>query len=625
MLAAIRARLARRSFDYQWGSLPTGAWLSDDPRFGAQVERIISEEELAIEPEWFRGRRVLDAGCGNGRWTEGFVRLGCEVTAIDASANALAQVRGRFGDGVRTLQGDVLEADRLLAGERFDLVWSWGVLHHTADTGRGIRALERLVADDGAALRLPVRPRHAADARLELEAERRPGRAQRGAPARAEGDPAARVRAAPRARGVRSAEHAAQPPHHGRRGDGAAAGGRTPARRAYDRSHRGVPARRPRGLERRCPSAPARDRAVLVPADHRRRARLMAAARIAVVVPCYNDGATVGETVDSVREPEPVEIVVVDDGSTDPATIALLDRLAANDRIQLVRKVNGGVASALRAGFDAARSPYVFVLASDDVADAGALAELADALDRAPGFDFAYGHSHHFGDVDFVRRAAPWNPWILLHSNLWEATCLFRRDAVIAAGGFPDGSGYEDWDLFMALAERGSAGLLVDRLVFHYRIHGGGRINPGVKLRFREHYAHAAEQPPAPVRERARAAAALPAAPVVAPALPRPAGGRPAPAARARAPSARRQASPAAAGRLGRRRAPVAAQLAGPPPARGGRGGTTAARGARSGSPVRRRRSRRAGRSTRRQETNAQAYVMGTVIAISLSGLMPSS
>jgi glycosyltransferase involved in cell wall biosynthesis len=214
----------------------------------------------------------------------------------------------------------------------------------------------------------------------------------------------------------------------------------------------------------------------------------MGAARIAVVVPCYNDGATVGETVESVREAEPVEIIVVDDGSTDPATVALLDRLAAEDRIQLVRKVNGGVASALRAGFDVARAPYVFVLASDDVADAGALGEMADALDRSPGCDFAYGHSHHFGDVDFVRKAAPWNPWILLHSNLWEATCLFRRDAVIAAGGFPDGSGYEDWDLFMALAERGSAGLLVDRLVFHYRIHGGGRINPGVKLRFREHY-----------------------------------------------------------------------------------------------------------------------------------------
>ena len=58
-----------------------------------------------------------------------------------------------------------------------------------------------------------------------------------------------------------------------------------------------------------------------------------------------------------------------------------------------------------------------------------------------------------------------------------------------AVGGFPDGSGYEDWELFMALAERDSAGLLVDRLVFHYRIHtGSGRVNQGAKMRFREHY-----------------------------------------------------------------------------------------------------------------------------------------
>jgi SAM-dependent methyltransferase len=149
VLDALRARLARRSFDYQWAQLPTGAWLSDDPRFGEQVDRIVAEEELAIDRAWFAGRRVLDAGCGNGRWIEGFLRLGCEVTALDASPNALAQVRARYGDRVRTIEGDVLAADRLLPGERFDLVWSWGVLHHTEDTGRGVRALAPLVADDG--------------------------------------------------------------------------------------------------------------------------------------------------------------------------------------------------------------------------------------------------------------------------------------------------------------------------------------------------------------------------------------------------------------------------------------------------------------------------------------------
>ena len=211
-------------------------------------------------------------------------------------------------------------------------------------------------------------------------------------------------------------------------------------------------------------------------------------ARISVVVPCLDDGATVLETVDSIREVEPVEIIVVDDGSRDPCTIELLDRLAAADRIQLIRTINRGVASALRTGFRASCTRYVFVLGADDVAAPGALADLANALDGAPEYDFAYGHSHHFGDVDFVRRAAPWNPWILLYSNLWEVSCLFRRAAVIATGGFPSGSGYEDWDLFMALAERDSAGLLVDRHVFDYRIQRRGRRNSSVMAHFRIHY-----------------------------------------------------------------------------------------------------------------------------------------
>ena len=197
-------------------------------------------------------------------------------------------------------------------------------------------------------------------------------------------------------------------------------------------------------------------------------------ARLSAVVPCLDDGATVREAVDSIREAEPVEIIVVDDGSRDPHTIELLDHLAAANRIRLIRTSNGGVASALRIGFDASSTRYVFVLGADDLAAEGALADLANALDGAPRYDFAYGHSRHFGDVDFVRRAAPWNPWVLLHSNLWEVSCLFRREAVLAAGGFPSGSGYEDWDLFMALAERESAGLLVDRHVFDYRIQRAG-------------------------------------------------------------------------------------------------------------------------------------------------------
>jgi SAM-dependent methyltransferase len=144
-----RAWLARRSFDYQWHHLSTGTGLLDDPSFGQRVDEIVSAQELRLDRAWFPGRTVLDAGCGNGRWIEGFLRLGCKVTALDMSSHGLAQVRTTYGDKVRTVQGDVLRAASLLEGEQFDLVWSWGVLHHTRDTAAAIRELTRLVAPDG--------------------------------------------------------------------------------------------------------------------------------------------------------------------------------------------------------------------------------------------------------------------------------------------------------------------------------------------------------------------------------------------------------------------------------------------------------------------------------------------
>jgi SAM-dependent methyltransferase len=149
VLKRLRAQLARRSFDYQWGALQEGRGLLSDPLFREQVDQILSKEELRVDRAWFAGRRVLDAGCGNGRWIEGFLRLGCEVTALDASDNAVEQVRSRYGGRVRCLKGDVLRADELLVGESFDLVFSWGVLHHTGDLAGGIERLARLVADDG--------------------------------------------------------------------------------------------------------------------------------------------------------------------------------------------------------------------------------------------------------------------------------------------------------------------------------------------------------------------------------------------------------------------------------------------------------------------------------------------
>jgi glycosyltransferase involved in cell wall biosynthesis len=208
-----------------------------------------------------------------------------------------------------------------------------------------------------------------------------------------------------------------------------------------------------------------------------------------VLVPCYDDGATVRESVDSIVEDDEVEIVVVDDGSRDPHTISVLDELAASGPARLVRQPNAGVAAALRAGTAAATAPYVFMLNSDDLAEPHALGALADALDADPGADFAFGWIHFFGDVDFVARQPAWNPWILLYSNRWAISSLYRRDALDAVGGVPDGTAYEDWDLLLGLAEQDRRGVLLPRVVLHYRQHGAGRRNRAAQGDLRQQYA----------------------------------------------------------------------------------------------------------------------------------------
>ncbi len=158
MLDALRRLQTRRSFDFQWGELGAGDAMLSDAWFREHVDDVLAHELLALEREWFRGRRVLDAGCGNGRWTLGLLRLGCQVTAIDQSANALRAVE----EQMRALAPEAVAAGRLvtrrvdllappddLCQERFDLVFSFGVLHHTGDTHRALANVARLVAEDG--------------------------------------------------------------------------------------------------------------------------------------------------------------------------------------------------------------------------------------------------------------------------------------------------------------------------------------------------------------------------------------------------------------------------------------------------------------------------------------------
>lgn len=200
-------------------------------------------------------------------------------------------------------------------------------------------------------------------------------------------------------------------------------------------------------------------------------------ADVAIVIPCFNDGATVGEALRSALAQNPGEIVVVDDGSDDPSTLEVLARIAG-DGVRVVRQPNRGLSAARMAGVRDTTAPLIYPLDADDLIAPGSLEKLARALHDNPRAALAWGDKQLFGDmVIFAPRASSFDPWLLTYVNQLPVSSLVRRSELLAAGGWVLKGGYEDWDLWMTLAQKGRTGVYVPGPSQVYRIAQGRMLS----------------------------------------------------------------------------------------------------------------------------------------------------
>ena len=145
--------LTQKAFAYQWENLEEGKALLSHDWFKENVSTILAEQELQIKPEWFKGKKILDAGCGNGRWSYGFSRLGADVTCVDVNPAAIEKTRVAlqgFNNEQRFIVSKLEDLSQHLdTDEKFDLVFSWGVLHHTQSFNRSLKQVVQYVKEEG--------------------------------------------------------------------------------------------------------------------------------------------------------------------------------------------------------------------------------------------------------------------------------------------------------------------------------------------------------------------------------------------------------------------------------------------------------------------------------------------
>src|SRR5262245_26592857 len=197
---------------------------------------------------------------------------------------------------------------------------------------------------------------------------------------------------------------------------------------------------------------------------------------VSVVIPCYNLGAYVDQAVQSVLDQtfQDFEIIIIDDGSTDPVTRHLFTSYRRR-KTRILRTLNQGLAKARNLGIEEARGCYISCLDADDLFEPDFLQRAVEVLEANPSFAFASCWLKTFGEHSFEWTSTCDFPWLLVGNTVCTAA-LTRRDALAEVGGFDDGmpvAGYEDWDLAISLVERGLHGTVIPEYLFRYRIRKG--------------------------------------------------------------------------------------------------------------------------------------------------------
>ena len=196
---------------------------------------------------------------------------------------------------------------------------------------------------------------------------------------------------------------------------------------------------------------------------------------ISVIVPCYNQGIYLKETIQSALAStyRPLEIIIINDGSTDDSLELARVLETQHPEVRVIDQANGGVTKARNTGIAAAQGEYILPVDGDDLISPTYIEQGLAILSSRPEVKVVYCQAEKFTETTRKPwKLKPFSLQQLAKDNMIFVSALFRKTDALAVDGFSEDMqlGREDWEFWIKLLKNEGEVVQLPEVGFYYRL-----------------------------------------------------------------------------------------------------------------------------------------------------------
>lgn len=197
---------------------------------------------------------------------------------------------------------------------------------------------------------------------------------------------------------------------------------------------------------------------------------------VSVIVPVYNAAPFVEQTLHSITESHysPLEVIAVDDGSTDNSLAILQQCAAADPRIHILTQSNAGVCVARNRAIRASHGQYILPVDADNMIEPTFIEKAVRILNANINDNRIVGvgcRAEFFGDRSGEWKLPAYRPELLARKSIIDVCAMYRRSDYDRTGGYMEGLQVrEDWDFWLSMLEHGGTFYRIDEILLKYRV-----------------------------------------------------------------------------------------------------------------------------------------------------------